>query len=312
MSWKNLLNNRIFTGHPRANGTRRITNGRNNISAVKDQVDMLNIQAFPRDLIESIGLANQHLAEGKRLDRLGREADARQHYTESAQLYKKILYQLMYHRIQYPTISDININNPPPGTQRARFNYAVRRARETGGEAAAAAVIAAAHAASEELSRATAARIPTLQAAHARLAHADVLSQNAAQREVNRAFRELYGSNRNRNAPRRAAYNTAEPFVRAAEAAPRAANKTAKSHDINADRRNYHARLVRENRNDMNFVDRSPYVLGLPPDQPRVTLFPFGPPASAPAPAPLDPTGSLFVSGVAKRGGKKTRRKVKN
>jgi hypothetical protein len=268
--WQYILNNHMFVGHPRANGTRRITASPHNISAAKNDIDTANIGAINwyrfhffdqaqaeerrRLLIEDINTAKQLLAEGQQLEEAGDEAGAQARYTRSGEMYRDILNEL---KLKSPVpIKNYRITPiAPPGTRREHFNFAVRRARETGGNAAAAAVIAASQAASAELSAATLARLPALQAAHARLATATNRNLNDAEDEVNRAFRELYGSAYNRRAPMRAAYATAAPYVR------------------------------------------------------RVTSFPFGPAGagSGPGPGHLGPPGSLSLTG-APRGGKKTRR----
>jgi hypothetical protein len=273
--WQYILNNHMFVGHPRANGTRRITASPHNISAAKNDIDTANIGAINwhrfhffdqaqaeerrRLLIEDINTAKQLLAEGQQLEEAGDEAGAQTRYIRSGQMYRDILNEL---KLKSPVpIKNFKITAiAPPGTRREHFNFAVRRARETGGNAAAAAVIAASQAASAELSAATLARLPALQAAHAQLAHLNSMGANqknlkVAQKEVNKAFRELYGSAYNRRAPMRAAYATAAPYVQ------------------------------------------------------RVTSFPFGPAGAGAGPADsLGPAGSLFLSGAPRRGGKKTRR----
>ena len=218
-----------------ANGTLRLTTHRNNIVRVKNEVDMANIRAINwhrfhalnradaeerrRLFIEYINTANQLLVDGQKLEDGGDEAAAQAMYTQSAEMYRYVLNQLKI-------LSPIPMKNfrisavAPPGTRRNHFNFAVQRARETGGDAAADHVIAAAGAASAELARATSNRIPALRNAYTRLAAAESnpnITKNAlnkARHNATTAFRELYGSATNRREPLRVAYTTARPYVR--------------------------------------------------------------------------------------------------
>jgi hypothetical protein len=333
--WQSILNNRIFTGHRRANGTRRLTNSRNNISAAKNSLDTANIGSINwwmfnpdnqeqaeierQELIQNINTANQLLEEGKRRDGPDGEVlpAARPYYIQSAEMYRDLLDELK-------TLSPVPIKNfrisdvAPPGTRREHFNFAVRRARETGGNDAADHVIAASHAASAELARATSNRIPALSNAYTRLAAAERnpnITKNAlnkARANVNEARRLLYGSATNRRGPVRVAYDTARQYVLAARAddndmggaAPRP-----NSHVVPFQAGPHPGIGFSQRRHPADAPVAPSFRLGLPPTAPRTTSFPFGPPgAGAGAAASLGPAGSLSLTGAPRGGSKKTRR----